>query len=173
MPIKQSSSPHRTQHRHLPTPPPPHPHRIQFPFKPHPTSTPNHPLQERKELVAGGFKDKHNAAGNVLLAFGVAIAVEGCVNTWMRTGKLFPGPHLFAGAGIVVLWALAASLVPAMQKGNDSARSAHIALNTLNVALFAWQVRFGRRAQCRALGRRAGSIGWAECWGSGSVGGRD
>ncbi|KIY94086.1 hypothetical protein MNEG_13875 [Monoraphidium neglectum] len=99
--------------------------------------------KERKELVAGGFKDKHNAAGNVLLAFGVAIAVEGCVNTWMRTGKLFPGPHLFAGAGIVVLWALAASLVPAMQKGNDNARSAHIALNTLNVALFAWQLPTG------------------------------
>lgn len=57
-------------------------------------------------------------------------------------GKLFPGPHLFAGAGIVALWALAASLVPAMQKGNDTARSAHIALNTLNLGLFIWQVRY-------------------------------
>ena len=40
-----------------------------------------------------------------------------------------------------------------MQKGNDSARSAHIALNSINVALFAWQIvmafrspsRFGKR----------------------------
>lgn len=56
-------------------------------------------------------------------------------------GKLFPGPHLYAGAAIVVLWATAASLVPSMQKGNDTARNAHIALNTLNLALFAWQVR--------------------------------
>lgn len=55
-------------------------------------------------------------------------------------GKLFPGPHLYAGAGIVVLWAAASSLVPAMQKGNETARNTHIALNTLNLALFAWQV---------------------------------
>ena len=90
--------------------------------------------------MAGGFRDKHNNAGSILLAFGVLIGVEGGVNTWMRTGKLFPGPHLFAGAAIVVLWALAAALVPAMQKGNDNARSAHIALNTLNMGLFLWQV---------------------------------
>jgi len=56
-------------------------------------------------------------------------------------GKLFPGPHLYAGAAIVVLWALAASLVPYMQKGNDTARSVHIAANTINLGLFAWQAR--------------------------------
>jgi hypothetical protein len=61
----------------------------------------------------------------------------------MRTGKLFPGPHLFAGASIVVLWALAGALVPAMQKGDNNARNAHIALNSLNLALFAWQVPTG------------------------------
>jgi hypothetical protein len=99
-------------------------------------------LQERKELIQGGFRDKHNAMGSILLGAGVLIGVEGCFNTWMRTGKLFPGPHLFAGAAIVVLWALAAALVPAMQKGDNNARNMHIALNALNVALFAWQVRF-------------------------------
>lgn len=88
---------------------------------------------------------------------GVLIAVEGALNTWFRTGKLFPGPHLFAGAGIVCLWALAAALVPQMQKGNDNARNAHIALNALNLALFAWQVRFGgcRWLQGRVEGRWA------------------
>jgi hypothetical protein len=90
--------------------------------------------------VQGGFRDKHNNMGSLLLGAGVLIGVEGCVNTWMRTGKLFPGPHLFAGAGIVVLWALAAALVPAMQKGDNNARNMHIALNAVNVALFAWQV---------------------------------
>lgn len=60
-----------------------------------------------------------------------------------RAGKLFPGPHLYAGAAITVLWALAASLVPAMQKGNETARSAHIALNTINILLFAWQIPTG------------------------------
>jgi len=41
----------------------------------------------------------------------------------------------------VALWAFAAALVPQMQKGNDLARNAHIAANTLNVGLFLWQVR--------------------------------
>ena len=34
-------------------------------------------------------------------------------------------------------------LCPAPQKGNENARSAHIALNTINVALFAWQIPTG------------------------------
>lgn len=46
-------------------------------------------------------------------------------------------------AGITALWALAASLVPAMQKGNDAARNLHIALNTLNVLLFVSQIPTG------------------------------
>jgi hypothetical protein len=99
--------------------------------------------KERKELVAGGFRDRHSNVGYALLGGGVTVGVAGCFNTYMRTGKLFPGPHLYAGAGIVVLWALAASLVPAMQKGDNNARSAHIALNALNVALFAWQIPTG------------------------------
>lgn len=45
--------------------------------------------------------------------------------------------------GITVLWALAAALVPAMQKGNETARNLHIALNALNVILFIWQIPTG------------------------------
>jgi hypothetical protein len=99
--------------------------------------------KERKQLVAGGYRDKHFAAGSWLLGAGVVIAIEGCLNTYTRTGKLFPGPHLFAGAAIVALWALAAALVPAMQKGNQNARNAHIALNAVNVGLFIWQIPTG------------------------------
>ena len=98
---------------------------------------------ERKALLAENPRDKHFNWGSLLLALGVAIAVEGPVNTYLRTGKLFPGPHLYAGAGIVVLWAAAAACVPQMQKGNDTARSAHIALNAINMGLFAWQARVG------------------------------
>ena len=98
---------------------------------------------ERKDLLAGGPRDKHWLMGNILLASGVGIAIEGCANTFMRTGKLFPGPHLYAGAAIVALWAGAASLVPAMQKGNDTARSAHIAMNATSSFLFLWQVSTG------------------------------
>ena len=46
-------------------------------------------------------------------------------------------------AGITVLWAAAAALVPAMQKGNETARNLHIALNGLNVLLFIWQIPTG------------------------------
>ncbi|KAH9307244.1 hypothetical protein KI387_035155, partial [Taxus chinensis] len=99
--------------------------------------------EERKLLLKGSFRDRHYNAGSILLGFGVLEAVGGCINTWMRTGKLFPGPHLFAGAGITVLWALAAALVPAMQKGNDIARNLHIALNAVNVILFIWQIPTG------------------------------
>ncbi|KAI4372328.1 hypothetical protein MLD38_010571 [Melastoma candidum] len=99
--------------------------------------------EERKELIKGSFRDRHFNSGSILLGFGVLESVFGGLNTWFRTGKLFPGPHLFAGAGITVLWALAAALVPAMQKGNETARNLHIALNALNVALFVWQIPTG------------------------------
>lgn len=46
-------------------------------------------------------------------------------------------------AGITVLWALAASLVPAMQKGSETAKNLHIALNAVNVLLFISQIPTG------------------------------
>ncbi|TVU33603.1 hypothetical protein EJB05_25428 [Eragrostis curvula] len=99
--------------------------------------------EERKKLLKGSFRDRHFNAGSILLGLGVLESVGGAVNTYLRTGKLFPGPHLFAGAAITVLWAGAAALVPAMQKGNETARSLHIALNALNVLLFIWQIPTG------------------------------
>lgn len=99
--------------------------------------------EERKELIKGQYKEKHFNAGSILLAFGVFESVGGGVNTYLRTGKLFPGPHLYAGAAITVLWAAAAALVPPMQKGSETARNLHIALNVLNVLLFVWQIPTG------------------------------
>lgn len=99
--------------------------------------------QERKDLAAAGPRDKHYAQGATLVFLGTAIAIEGCLNTFGRTGKLFPGPHLYVGAALVVLWALGASMVPSMQKGSETARTIHIAVNVLTVALFGWQVVSG------------------------------
>ncbi|KAK9823460.1 hypothetical protein WJX72_002911 [[Myrmecia] bisecta] len=99
--------------------------------------------QIRKDLAKGNYREKHWNWGSLLLGLGVAMGVAGPVNTYLRTGKLFPGPHLYAGAAIVVLWAAAASLVPSMQKGSDTARYGHIALNSVNIALFLWQVPTG------------------------------
>lgn len=98
---------------------------------------------QRKELLAGGYRDKHWAMASILLASGVTFSVEGGVDTYLRVGKLFPGPHLFAGAGITVLWAVAAALVPKMQKGEEWARTAHIAVNVAILGLFTWQLPTG------------------------------
>ena len=77
------------------------------------------------------------------MGLGTMMAIAGPTNTFLRTGKLFPGPHLYAGGAMVVLWAAAASLVPSMQKGNDTSRSLHIAFNAVNIGLFLWQVPTG------------------------------
>merc|ERR1712232_753240 len=98
---------------------------------------------ERKELASAGPRDKHFSNGALLAFLGTAFAIEGPLNTYARAGKLFPGPHLYAGAGLVVLWSLAAACVPAMQKGNDTARSIHIGANALGMGLFGWQVVSG------------------------------
>lgn len=65
--------------------------------------------------------------------------------------KLLHLLHLFTAltfllcktAAITVLWAAAAALVPEMQRGNETARNLHIALNVLNVTLFIWQIPTG------------------------------
>lgn len=99
--------------------------------------------EERKELSGIGPKDKHFSQGALLAFIGTFFAIEGPLNTYARAGKLFPGPHLYAGAALVVLWAAAAACVPAMQKGNDTARSLHIAANVSAIGLFGWQVVTG------------------------------
>ena len=78
-----------------------------------------------------------------LLRLTIRVINQGPLNTYARAGKLFPGPHLYAGAGLVVLWALAAAMVPAMQKGNDAARTVHIGANLAGIGLFVWQITSG------------------------------
>jgi len=98
---------------------------------------------ERKDLATKGPRDKHYGQGALLAFLGTAFAIEGPLNTYARAGKLFPGPHLYAGAGLVVCWALASACVPNMIKGNDTARSVHIGANVVGLGLFAWQVVSG------------------------------
>jgi hypothetical protein len=100
-------------------------------------------VAERKELVAKNPKDQHFSQGALLAFLGTSFAIEGPLNTYARAGKLFPGPHLYAGAGLVVLWGLAVACVPAMQKGNDTARYVHIGANAAGMGLFGWQVVSG------------------------------
>ena len=62
--------------------------------------------------------------------------------TFVRVTPNFAG-MCFPRTAITVLWAAAAALVPPMQKGNETARSLHIALNAVNVLLFIWQIPTG------------------------------
>mmetsp|Transcript_20989 Transcript_20989/g.58403 ORF Transcript_20989/g.58403 Transcript_20989/m.58403 type:complete len:296 (-) Transcript_20989:129-1016(-) len=99
--------------------------------------------KERKELTASKPRDKHFSQGSLLAFLGTCFAIEGPLNTYARAGKLFPGPHLYAGAGLVCLWALALACVPAMQKGDETARKVHIGANVAGIGMFGWQVVSG------------------------------
>ena len=98
---------------------------------------------ERKTLASENNREKHYESGVLLAAIGTFFAIEGPLNTYARAGKLFPGPHLYAGAGLVCLWAAAAACVPQMQKGSETARTLHIGLNAVGTGLFAWQIYTG------------------------------
>src|ERR687886_338213 len=97
----------------------------------------------KKELIKGRYNVKHYQIGSVLLALMVVGAIGGMAVTYINNGKLFVGPHLLAGLGMMALIAIAASLTPLMQKGNDWARNAHIFLNVVLLGLFGWQAVSG------------------------------
>jgi len=94
-----------------------------------------------------------------LLGGGVSTSLFGAFNTFSRTGKLFPGPHLYAGAAITAGWAIAASLVLAMEKGDENARNAHIAINTFITGLFVWQVYTGSEIAYKVITKGL-CVGW-------------
>ncbi len=97
----------------------------------------------KKELIKGKFNVKHHQMGSLLLALMVTVAIVGMGVTYINNGKLFVGPHLLAGLGMMALIAIAASLTPLMQKGNNLARNTHIFLNVVLLGLFGWQAVTG------------------------------
>eukprot|EP00181_Compsopogon_caeruleus_P004568 CAMPEP_0184685738 /NCGR_PEP_ID=MMETSP0312-20130426/20006_1 /TAXON_ID=31354 /ORGANISM="Compsopogon coeruleus, Strain SAG 36.94" /LENGTH=253 /DNA_ID=CAMNT_0027140139 /DNA_START=99 /DNA_END=860 /DNA_ORIENTATION=- len=99
--------------------------------------------EERKELIKGQFGKKHFETSSIIMTLMTIFTFEGMANTYTRTGKLFPGPHLYAGLGLVALMTVMASLVPAMQKGESWAKDVHFALAFVAIALFGWQAQSG------------------------------
>lgn len=107
----------------------------------------------RKELIKGKYNVKHYQVGSILLALMVLGSIGGMAVTYINNGKLFVGPHLLAGLGMTGLIAAAAALSPFMQKGQDWARYAHIALNVVMMGLFGWQAVTGIEILQRIISR--------------------
>jgi Protein of unknown function (DUF4079) len=99
--------------------------------------------ETRKELISKDFRSKHYQIGSLILAFMVLGTIGGMTVTYINNDKLFVGPHLIAGLAMTGLIAVAAALVPAMQKGNEFARVSHIVLNVVMLGLFGWQAVTG------------------------------
>ncbi|AVH64206.1 MULTISPECIES: DUF4079 domain-containing protein [unclassified Nostoc] len=98
--------------------------------------------ESKKELVKSRFAIRHHQIGSILLALMVMGAIGGITVTYLNSGKIVIGPHLFAGLGMVGLISTSAALVPFMQK-HDWVRSIHISLNLILLGLFGWQAVTG------------------------------
>jgi hypothetical protein len=99
--------------------------------------------EQKKELLKGKYNVRHYQMGSAILALMVLGAIGGMAVTYINNGKLFVGPHLLAGLGMIGMVAISASMSPFMQKGHDWARYTHIVLNAAILALFSWQAVSG------------------------------
>jgi hypothetical protein len=98
---------------------------------------------ERKEMIPLRYGQRHAALGRWIVALTLLGSIGGMAVTYINNGKLFVGPHLIAGGGVVVLVLATAALGPALQKGQDWARGLHVGLNGLILLLFGWQAITG------------------------------
>lgn len=109
--------------------------------------------EERKELIKGNFKERHHQIGSIFMALIVLGTVGGMAITYINNGKLFFGPHLLAGLGMMAMVTISASLVPYMQKGNEFARFTHVGLNMSMLGIFAWQAVTGMQIVQKILSK--------------------
>jgi hypothetical protein len=96
--------------------------------------------------------DRHYQLASILLAVMTVTTFEGMANTFTRTGKLFPGPHLYIGLSTVALMSVMASLAPAMRQGNATARNVHFALAFAVTGGMLWQLQSGFEIVLKLLG---------------------
>ncbi|KAI0567828.1 hypothetical protein FGB62_1g018 [Gracilaria domingensis] len=108
--------------------------------------------EKRKELIKKKVTDNHFRTSSSLFAVMTLATFGGMANTYTRTGKLFPGPHLYAGLGLVALFSVTAAFVPYMQKGKEWARQVHFSLAFVAVGLFGWQAKSGMVIVGKLLG---------------------
>jgi len=72
---------------------------------------------QKKALIGKKFNISHFQAGSALLVLIILGGLGGMAVTYINNGKLFVGPHLVAGLGVVGMAALSAGLAPLMQQG--------------------------------------------------------
>ncbi|AFZ44592.1 hypothetical protein PCC7418_2445 [Halothece sp. PCC 7418] len=101
-------------------------------------------------------KEKHHLIGSILLSLVVLGNLGGMAATYINNGKLFVGPHLLVGLGMLAIVATSAALVPAMKTSNI-ARNAHISLNLVLLGLFSWQALTGMQILFKIIGSLGGS----------------
>jgi hypothetical protein len=99
--------------------------------------------ERRKELVKSKVTQRHFTTASALFTIMTIATFSGMANTYARTGKLFPGPHLYAGLGLVAVMSVMSAMVPYMQQGKDWAKNVHFTLAFSAVALFGWQAKSG------------------------------
>ncbi len=108
--------------------------------------------EAKKELVKGKFAQKHFQIGSLFLALMVIGAVGGMGATYISNGKLFVGPHLLAGLGILTLVALSAALAPLMRDGQKMwARHLHVVVNVVILGILGWQAATGVQIMQRII----------------------
>ncbi|MDR9405080.1 MAG: DUF4079 domain-containing protein, partial [Halothece sp. Uz-M2-17] len=114
---------------------------------------------EDKELKKefASKRDKHHLVGSILLSLLVLGNLGGMAITYINNGKLFVGPHLLVGLGMVAIIATSAALVPLMKKENNIARSLHVGLNMILLGLFSWQAFSGMQILFKIIGSLGGS----------------
>ena len=108
--------------------------------------------KKRKELVKAKVTQRHFETSSALFVTMTLATFGGMANTYTRTGKLFPGPHLYAGLGLVALLSVMSSLVPYMQSGKNWAKNIHFTLAFGALGLFGWQAKSGMVIVGKLLG---------------------
>jgi hypothetical protein len=98
---------------------------------------------ERKAMIPLRYGQRHAALGRWIVGVTVLGSLGGMAVTYLNNGKLVLGPHLFVGGSVVTLVLATAALTPALQRGQDWARSLHVSLNGLILVLFGWQAITG------------------------------
>lgn len=83
----------------------------------------------------------HHKLSAALVAFTIWIMLLGMFNTFLRSGRLFPGPHLYGGFLFVGIVSISVATVPWL--GTTSVRNIHAMVGLLAVFVLASQLRSG------------------------------